>query len=255
MKVEVGSYWIYRVLCIMSNKDSYWFRHDSTAGRGLKMRKMAHIYKHWGKGVYWDVVEILRDQKDYKFESDESSLQLLCDLIGCKDEARFISWFNDCLKIGLFEIDNGFFVCPPLIENMKRWEASKNNGSKGGRPKKETQKKPKKNLTDNLEKTIIGDKSIEHNRIEEVLKPYFDFIGEVKDGQHDMITESWLMKLKIPKTSLTELLTNDFRAQLITDNKQHKNTLEVRKHFYAFLNKLDQIGKLDKYKQRSKGML
>ena len=48
-------------------KDSYWFKHDSTAGRGLKMRKMAHIYSHWGKGIYWDVVEILRDQDCYRF--------------------------------------------------------------------------------------------------------------------------------------------------------------------------------------------
>ena len=76
------------------SKDAYWFKHDSTAGRGIKMRKMTHIYGHWGKGIYWDVIEVLRDQKNYRFESDESSLQLLSDLIGCKDQIKFINWFS-----------------------------------------------------------------------------------------------------------------------------------------------------------------
>lgn len=117
------------------SKDSYWFKHDDSAGRGLKMRKMSHIYGHWGKGIYWDVVEILRSQDKYMFSSDESSLSLLSDLIGCKDESKFINWFNDCIRIGLFEIvDKSFFLCPPLTENMKVWEAKKDNGSKGGRP-------------------------------------------------------------------------------------------------------------------------
>ena len=80
------------------SKDSYWFRHDSSAGRTLKMRKMSHIYGHEGKGMYWDVVEVLRDQDGYQFNSDDSSLNLLADLIGCKDEIRFYNWFQDCLN-------------------------------------------------------------------------------------------------------------------------------------------------------------
>jgi len=241
----------------MSKKDSYWFRHDSTAGRGLKMRKMAHIYGHWGKGVYWDVVEILRDQENYCFESDESSLQLLCDLIGCKDEKKFLSWFNDCLRIGLFLLSDSVFVCPPLSENMAVWEVKKSNGQKGGRPRKqrkETETKPKQNLNNNLNETIIEQNITLHN-VDSILKPYNDFIAEVKNGEHDIVTESWLMKLKIPRTALTEILTNDFKTQLLTDNKQHKTTLDVRKHFYNFLNKQDQLKRLDKYKTRSKGML
>ena len=118
-------------------KDSYWFKHDSTAGRGLKMRKMAHIYSHWGKGIYWDVVEILRDQDCYRFQCDESSLQLLADLIGCKHETRFINWFNDCVRIGLFAIKDKYFYCEPLSLNMVVWETKKTNGGKGGRPVKQ----------------------------------------------------------------------------------------------------------------------
>lgn len=126
------------------SKDAYWFRHDSTAGRAIKMRKMSHIYGHWGKGVYWDVLEILRDQNGYQFESDQSSLQLLCDLIGCKDDSKFINWFNDCVRLQLFEIEDNMFFNRPLTENMKKWDSSKSNGSKGGRPKKNPTNNPTK---------------------------------------------------------------------------------------------------------------
>ena len=84
-------------------KDSYWFRHDSTSGRGLKIRKIQHIYGHWGKGIYWDVIEVLREQDNYQYECDDPSLNMLSDLIGCSDHEKFFRWFNDCLNYGLFK--------------------------------------------------------------------------------------------------------------------------------------------------------
>ena len=230
----------------MSKKDSYWFRHDSTAGRGLKMRKMAHIYSHWGKGIYWDVVEILRDQDGYKFESDESSLQLLCDLVGCKDESRFINWFNDSLKIGLFNIKDGFFFCPPLCENMIRWESSKNNGSKGGRPSK----KPKKNPTNNLDETIIEENSIEEDIIEDDINYETKKIIEFRDKftknnnfkDECLKSEYWIetieSKSKLYKGTV-ELFLNHFEDHLVTMDEVKKNLKEFKQHFVHWLNKQD----------------
>lgn len=163
----------------MAEKDSYWFRHDSTAGRGLRMRKMAHIYGHWGKGIYWDVIEILRDQSNYVFDSDDSSLQMLCDLIGCKDESKFLNWFNDCVKFELFIVANGKFFSEVLCKNMANWENKKYNGSKGGRPlktetitetitktkpKHKPNTKPKRKLNETIrEENIRKDKKILFN--------------------------------------------------------------------------------------------
>ena len=150
---------------IMAEKDSYWFRHDSTAGRGLRMRKMAHIYGHWGKGIYWDVIEILREQSNYSYDSDDSSLQMLCDLIGCKDENKFISWFRDCIRFELFLIQDGKFFSEILCINMQSWEKKKANGIKGGRPSKtetitesKPNTKPKRNRNNNLNESIREEK-------------------------------------------------------------------------------------------------
>ena len=143
------------------SKDSYWFKHDASVGRDIRMRKMAHVYSHWGKGIYWDVIEILREQNGYTFECDETSLQMLADLIGCKDDEKFINWYRDCIKFGLFDHDENTFWSPVLTKNMEIWEIKKLNGGKGGRPKKTEIKpkpKPKRNLTDNLNETIREEK-------------------------------------------------------------------------------------------------
>jgi len=154
-------------------KDAYWFKHDSTSGRGLRMRKMAHIYGHWGKGVYWDVIEILRDQSNYSFDADDSSLQMLADLIGCKDESKFITWFRDCVRLELFNLQENKFNSCVLCENMVIWENKKHNGSKGGRPKiTETITKPITKTKANRNHKIIEENRIEDNK-GKVIKCFF----------------------------------------------------------------------------------
>lgn len=232
------------------SKDSYWFRHDDNAGRGLKMRKMSHVYGHWGKGIYWDVVEILRSQDKYMFSSDESSLSLLSDLIGCKDESKFINWFNDCIRIGLFEIvDKSFFLCPPLTENMKVWEAKKDNGSKGGRPKKKTETKPKQNLNESeskanqkhniIEDKIIEDKIIEDNKEKNTHEQKLNWFkqqvketkifnsGKYPDKMFIHFTEYWTAKKPNGTKMAYEMQkTFSFQARLMTwvnnDNEYKK---------------------------------
>ena len=137
-------------------KDAFWFKHDSNAGRDLKLLELTHIYTHWGKGIYWDVIEVLREQNGYKFE--KKKLQLLCNMIMCNDFTKFQNWYKDCIRLSLFIEDDLYFYSESLIDRMKRWETSKDNGSKGGRPKtknpNKTQTKPKQNPNNKPIKTI-----------------------------------------------------------------------------------------------------
>ena len=152
----------------MSNKkDSYWFRHDSSAGRGLKLRKIQYLYGHWGKGIYWDVVEILRDSASYTHSAHEFDLKMLADLIGCKDADKFLEWYSNCIKFNLLAEDKNRFYSPALSRVMGVWDTKKENGKKGGRPKKEkTELKPKLNLNETELKANQKHKITEHNRIE-----------------------------------------------------------------------------------------
>ena len=113
------------------------------------------------------------------------------------------------------------------------------NGKKGGRPKtQKTQRlfsKPKK----------AEDVDVD---VDDISTIYDKFVEEVIEGLHKQATDAMYMRLKIKPGSLTQLL-KDFKGQLIIDQTLHPNTLELRKHFNNWLNKLDQNGKLAQYKK------
>jgi hypothetical protein len=111
-------------------KDSYWFRHDSTAGRGLKIQRIQHIYGHEGKGMYWDVVEVLREQENYMYPYSESEMQILGSIIGVKDANKFDNFIKDCIRFDLFSIEGKFLYNKPLSEGMKIWDTKRENGLK-----------------------------------------------------------------------------------------------------------------------------
>ena len=230
----------------MNKKDSYWFRHDSSAGRGLKMRKMAHIHGHWGKGVYWDVVEVLRDQKQYAFDCDEDGLKLLCDLIGCKEENNFLLWYIDCARIGLFSEKNNKFYCPPLNENMEVWETKKNNGKKGGRPStKKTEIKPKLNLKETEIKP-----NIEANRKHKRTEQYITEQDRTKEDNNnnnvfsetclndDFWIEAIAIKCKV-RIEVVKIYLENFKIHLIAMDEEKINIKEFKSHYTNWIQKQD----------------
>src|SRR3990167_7588413 len=103
-------------------KDSYWFKHDTTAGRGLRLRKIQHIYGHEGKGFYWDVIEVLREQEGYKYPYSETDIQMLGSIISVKDSVKFENFIKDCISFNLFFIEDNFLLNKPLNESMTAWE-------------------------------------------------------------------------------------------------------------------------------------
>lgn len=243
------------------SKDSYWFRHDSTAGRGLKMRKIAHIYGHWGKGVYWDVVEMLRDTEGYEYSNEEFDLIMLADLIGCKDTEKFINWYNDCIKFGLLEEHDNKFYSPALKSVMGVWETKKINGSKGGRPRKEkTEKKPNKNLNETEKKpkvkadenhNIIEQNIIEHNSINNKddsqsidFKKLLQFFNQTFNKKHEVFSDSNkrkfnnLIKKGYKKEHIMRAMINVSKSKWHQENFNHKITIK----YFTDANHIDEHG-------------
>ena len=184
------------------SKDSYWFKHDCSAGRGTKIRKIQFIYGHEGKGLYWDVIEVLREQNGYKHESDEMSLRMLCDLIGFKDFKRFNNWFNDCVKYGLLINEKGYFYSQVLSENMKSWESKKSNGSKGGRPKSKPNQNRIKTETKTESKANQNHKRREEKKREE--KEYTLIVPFFYDLDFQESWSDWQKVRKSKKASTTD---------------------------------------------------
>jgi hypothetical protein len=118
-------------------KDAYYFSHDSSASRDIKMLKLKHQFGWEGIGLFWGIVETLRESTDYKFNSDQSSIELLSTILGV-DYTKLIEVINKCVELGLLSKDSKYFYSNSLNARMQemnqRRDIGYKNGIKGGRP-------------------------------------------------------------------------------------------------------------------------
>lgn len=113
------------------SKDAFWFKHDAGASRDIKLLKLRHKLGYWGIGVYWTLIEILREQPDYRYPNDEDSKNLLKSMLGL-DSEKFNEFIKEVLSLNLLEDKHFFIYSNSLISRMKQWESKKVNGGKGG---------------------------------------------------------------------------------------------------------------------------
>lgn len=137
-------------------KDAYYFSHDSSASRDIKMLKLKHKHGWHGIGLFWGVVETLRESTDYKLESDEASVKLLSTILGIEYES-LQNVLETCYEVGLFENDGKFFYSNSLNERMSQMNRKREigyaNGVLGGRkPKDNPNHNP--NVTQTLTQTL-----------------------------------------------------------------------------------------------------
>jgi hypothetical protein len=129
------------------SKESFYFSHDCGACRDLKIIKLRRKFGWEGYGVFWAVIEALRETSNY-----EISLEDVDDLIfefGFKREI-----FDFLFKCGLLTKDGDVFYSDSLKRRMElkesRIKTNRENGQKGGRPKKSENQKADNNTTGNV---------------------------------------------------------------------------------------------------------
>lgn len=105
-------------------KDAYWFKHDSNASRDLKLMQIKAIYGLEGIGMFWSVLEVLREQKDYSWT--KSQVQILAKIIDA-DPTRMNNFITDCERIELFLVTDGKIYSRRLCEDMGVWESKRRN--------------------------------------------------------------------------------------------------------------------------------
>jgi hypothetical protein len=140
-------------------KDAYYFSHDSSASRDIKMLKIKYIYGWEGIGLFWGIIETLRETTDFKFESNKDSIDLLASILQV-DAIKLQNFINDAIKVGLFVQTDGYFYSNSLNERMEEMNKKRlngiANGKKGGRP---TNEEPKNNLNHNLNHNLNESKT------------------------------------------------------------------------------------------------
>lgn len=108
-------------------KDSFYFPHDSNARNDKSIIKLRRKIGMEGYGIYWCIIEILREEANYKMP------------LSCIDDMAFqigvtVDQVNDVIKsYGLFKIDNDTFYSESLIKRMKKYKDVKIKLSEAGK--------------------------------------------------------------------------------------------------------------------------
>ncbi|MFC0188210.1 DUF4373 domain-containing protein [Fictibacillus aquaticus] len=123
-------------------KEAFYFSHDSNARHDPKISAMRSVYGTEGYGMYWMLIEILREQEDFKLKKGKHLFNALAMQMQCKSDfaQKFV---EDCIhEFDLLVEDDENIWSLSLIKRMelketisekrrkaakKRWEKSSND--------------------------------------------------------------------------------------------------------------------------------
>lgn len=98
----------------MTQKDAYYFPHFSNARHDRKVRRVTKELGIEGYGIYFMILEVLRDEVDFRYPMED--IDLLADEFGTSDQKITVVVSN----YQLFEVDaNSMFYSPKLIDYMQ----------------------------------------------------------------------------------------------------------------------------------------
>lgn len=99
-------------------KETYYFSHDSNALTDTKILNMRADYGLEGYGLYWAIIEMMRNEEDYKLEVNKNTYRAIKTLTNTTiDVEKFI---KDCIEdYELFEQKEESFYSKSLLKRME----------------------------------------------------------------------------------------------------------------------------------------
>jgi hypothetical protein len=121
-------------------KDAYYFSHDANARHDPKILKMISQYGIKGYGWYWIIVEMLREQHNYKLDLTHDLESIA---IETRTKPKTISGFiGDCIKkFKLFKQEHRHFYSQTLVDRMKIMEEKREKRRKAAKTRWNDQSK------------------------------------------------------------------------------------------------------------------
>ena len=245
-------------------------------------KKMFYLEETYGNDGFATFLKLLRElaKTDFHYLDLSKNTTMMFLSAKCKVSKEMLeNIINDLVDLEKFDAvlwnENKIIWCQDFVDSIEDAYSKRKNkcitykglllrleGLRIRKPSKLPTKDPvntqskveysklNKNKVDNEEKPVDEDLIETTEKIKQINVVYEKFVEEVKKGYHQQWSEATYMRLKIKKGSLTNLLI-DFKNQLIIDCKAHTNTFKLKDHLNNWLNKQEQIGKLDKYKLKS----
>ena len=213
----------------------YYFSHDSNAYYDRKIVAMRTKYGVSGYGFYWYLVEQMRNEPDYKLPLNDEFF--VASLVKEFAEIPVMEYIGDCVKIGLFILEDGKLFSKSFIDRMnlmeKKLQIKRENGKLGGRPKTETKpksnlKKPKPNLTET--KSQIAENLTEPNIKENININNGINTIIISDDDDDLTPPDYLKHKKLLSTWISAKKTHpsDIEFNALIDLAKSYGEMETR---------------------------
>lgn len=147
----------------MKTKDTYWFRHDSNAKDDFKCMVLIEQLGCEGYGIFWILVETLREQKDYRYPFN------LLGALARKYNTTQAKIETVVKEYGLFDIDiDTFFFSHSFNRRMENLDKVKEQRRIAGLKSGESRKI--KAIEHKLNNSSTKDERIDKNKKEEIIK-------------------------------------------------------------------------------------
>ena len=101
-------------------KDSYYFSHDGNARNDPKIKAMRKKHKMMGYGIYWVIIEMMRESEDYTLPLKEYIFDAIAEETG-KDVSFIKHYIEECVEqFELFKRTDDCIYSESLLNRMAK---------------------------------------------------------------------------------------------------------------------------------------
>ena len=214
------------------NKDAYYFPHDSNARNDQRLLKVRMKYGMEGYGIYFGIIEILREQSNYKLPMrvfDSIAYDLRVDVKVIKD---LVTGHYNLFE---YDVDTDEFYSKSLKRRLERMDELKQKrieaGRKGGIASAKVKQKP--STAKALNNTKLNNTKLnktKENKIDKRVEKFKKQVFEFSNQYHSDLLNNFFTYWSEPNKSNTKM---KYELQQTFDIKRRLSTWD-RNSFGSF---------------------
>ena len=209
-------------------KEAYYFSHDANAKDDPKILQL-RMHLGWeGYGLFWGLIELLRNQPDYRMQKHYMSIAYALHT----DEKKIESLVND---FDLFARDQEFFWSESLLKRMelKEEKSEKMRNAANKRWNKESDAKAmQKHSTSNAKAMQLKESKVKESKVN--VESHNQIFREL---WHSTIwLEGIAMKHKVTTKEVQDHL-NEFREECILKEELKVDQKDAKEHFINWIKR------------------
>ena len=220
-------------------KEAYYFSHDSNAKDDPKILKLRMNLGWEGYGLFWGLIELLRNQPDYRMQKHYMSIAFALHT----DESKIKSLVND---FDLFSQDQDLFWSESLLKRMelKEEKSEKMRNAANKRWNKDSD-------AEAMQKQCISNAEAMQLKESKVKESKLNLIDE--ESHNEIFRKLWTSTIWLEgiamknKASIEQVRNhlNDFRQEQLLKAELKVSEEDAKKHFVNWIKRGNPIPEIE----------